>query len=157
MIRVQAYDRRFWLLQQPQGVLRLLGVVAVAVLLVTLGIFFYQNAFTTGIFTVCSAIIAWWLVQKPKQITLTLDNDALHFGTRPVRLQEIDSWSLIDLEEKALLIFRLKSAGFVEIYAEKEELTDSGLVNQLTQKVPFNPDLESSNVLFSVLRFLKLY
>ena len=158
MIRVQGQDRRFWLLQAKGGVLRLGLVGLVGLALVALGIFFYQNAFTTVLFALCSIVIIWWLAQKPRITELVLSATSLTVGGREVLLASIDSWSIVDLAEKAQLIFRLGSGGgYIEVYIEKEVLTESGLVNELTQKIPFNPNLDTANVLYVVLRLLNLY
>jgi hypothetical protein len=158
MIRVQGYDRRIWLLKAKGGVIRLGLVALVGLGLVALGLFFYQNAFTTILFAFCSLVIVVWLGFKPREVELALDKQMLTIGGRVVDLSTADSWSLVDLAEKALLIFRLQpGGGYVELYVDKAELTHSGLVNELTQKLAYNPNLDTSNVLYMVLRLLNLY
>lgn len=156
MITVQASDRRFWLLKTPGGLLRLGGVLIFGIVLMILGVWLYDNIWTAAIFGLCIAIIMFFISQRPKEFQLSLDDNQLIFLQKTILLSEIDSWTLIDLEEKAQLIFRLKSGGLIEAYADKAELTASGMINEFTQKIPFNPDLVSSNVVKMILRLLNL-
>lgn len=156
MITVHASDRRFWLLSAPGGLLRLIGVLIFGIILVLIGLLWYDNIATSFVFGLCVLLIMIFISRKPKQFDLMLTENALTLVGRTLQLSEIDAWTIIDLEEKAQLIFRTKAGHTLEAYIQKEELAESGLVNELTQKIPFNPDLVSSNVVQMLLRLLNL-
>jgi hypothetical protein len=157
MIRVQGFNRRFELLKTEGGLVRFGLVCLFTIFLILLGIFFYQNAVTTTVFVLGMGYILWWLLLKPKPVNFELTDTIIKLDTREDLVSSIESWSLVDFEERAMITYKVRGGLFREVYIDKSELTESGLVNQLTQKIPFNPDLDNQNVLFVVLRILRLY
>ena len=154
---VTARDRRFWLPATEGGILRIGGLILGMVGLILLGIFFYDNLFTTAIFVISSLIIIYWLCTKPTTYEFKLTNDSLVIDKRVLPLSSIDSWTLIDLQEQALLLFKVIGKSVqIEVYCNKEDLTQSGMINDLTQKVAFNPGLETVNTLRVVMRRIGL-
>jgi hypothetical protein len=170
-VRLQGFDRRFWVFSQPSGWIRFCVLAIVLV-----GLFFWTWWVNTdllanansiflgglGLFSIAFAGISllWWIGQRPKVVPLLVESNRLHIGSRSVEYTMIESWCLIDLPERALLIIRLlggQGKTYVELYIDKEVLAESGLVNVLTQRATFNPELDSGNVLYTILRLVGLY
>lgn len=157
MIRVQGYNRRFELLKAQGGLIRFGLACLFTTFLILLGIFFYQNAVTTTIFIFGMGYILFWLAWKPKPVVLELDDMHIRLDSREELISSIESWGLVDFEERAMITYKVRGGLFREVYIDKAILTESGLVNELTQKIPFNTDLANQNILFLVLRILRLY
>lgn len=150
---------------------RLFFLIGLSIFLVTLAFFltFYMRAGANSnpIFSafgsaftilISSLIIIFWIAWPGKTLDLSIEDDVLHFDGLNLDIKNIVSWALLDHGEILEIILNKGGLGseLIYFYAPKEELQNSGILDEFYEKIPYDQNLTEINKIHSILRQLNL-
>ncbi len=160
MFQIEARDKYKNLLKTRGGKIRILVSFLVSFLVSGLIYLLYHNLLAT--LTTAFALTGFLAVNiiPPKRIKIVIDDSGfINIDGRKIKLEECDSWALVDLFDTVEIAIRRSGAGkdiFYYFYIEEQNRELSGLVNQLTQKLPYNSETGKDDFAHDILRLIGL-
>ena len=155
-IQVEYFTKRFDFRVGKQNQFKLFLLICAGILIVLLSAFLNRSDISTllvgsGIVFISVFFVIAWIIWPPKRSQLIITEKGIHFAEVSYTFAELDSWTLVEFDQSKnesqgnmnLVELAINRRGNSQnyFYLEGQKLQQSGIVDALSGRLPYNEDL----------------
>ncbi len=131
----------------------IVGIIITLVIYIT-----YQNFLSTLTMVMCTIIFYLFLAKPKTELDLIVDYDFIIINNNKIEIRNCLGFTVVDLGDILEIIIQVSSftQEFIYLYTEENKKESFDLINNLSQLIPYNPQIREGNYIHRILRKMSM-